>query len=144
MHYTFVGGDAAAPRVELHWRVHWSERGFSDELLRTAADERDGLRRADPVHEFALLLLIFARDGLYGPRLVTDIAAWWDGLGDRVTPGALDGIVARNPALRRSLVAALECLHRFVGVRASRCLTDAAADRSTLRAVALADPSDSG
>jgi Uncharacterised nucleotidyltransferase len=26
MHYTFGGGDAAAPRVELHWRVHASER----------------------------------------------------------------------------------------------------------------------
>jgi Uncharacterised nucleotidyltransferase len=26
MHYTFIGGDASAPRIELHWRVHWSER----------------------------------------------------------------------------------------------------------------------
>jgi hypothetical protein len=140
MHYTFTSEDAAAPRVELHWRVHWSERGFSDELLRTATEAPDGLRRADPVHEFALLLLIYSRDGLYGPRLVADIAAWWDQLGDQVGPGALDGIVARNPALRRSIVAALECLQRFVGVPARRTLTDAAADRSTRRAVALADP----
>ena len=140
MHYTFTSDSPASPRVELHWRVHWSERGFSDELLRTAAEAPDGLRRADPVHEFALLLLIYARDGLYGPRLVSDIAAWWDRLGDRLAPGALDGIVARNPALRRSLVAALECLRRFVGVPARPVLTDAAADRSTRRAVALADP----
>jgi hypothetical protein len=48
--------------------------------------------------------------------------------------------VARSPALRRSIVAALECLRRFVGVRAGRVLTDAPADRSALRAVALADP----
>jgi hypothetical protein len=140
MHYTLTGEGAAAPRVELHWRVHWSERSFSDELLRSATAGPDGLRRADPVHEFALLLLIYARDGLYGPRLVTDITAWWDQLGDRLLPGALDGIVARNPALRRSIVAALECLQRFVGVSASRTLSDAAADRSTRRAVALADP----
>jgi Uncharacterised nucleotidyltransferase len=140
MHYTFEGADAAAPRVELHWRVHWSEQGFSEELLRTTTEAPDGLRRADLAHEFALLLVIYARDGLYGPRLVTDIAAWWDRFGDQVGPGALDGIVTRNPALRRSIVAALECLRRFVGVRASRVLTDAAADRNTRRAVALADP----
>jgi hypothetical protein len=140
MHYTFGGRDAATPRVELHWRVHPSERGFSEELLRSAKEAPDGLRRADPVHEFALLLLIYARDGLYGPRLVADIAAWWDQLGDRLAPGALDGIVARNPALRRSLVAALECLRLFVGVQATHVLTDAAADRSARRAIALADP----
>jgi hypothetical protein len=140
MHYTFAGGDAAAPRVELHWRVHPSERGFSEELLRAATESPDGLKRAGPVHEFALLLLIYARDGLYGPRLVADIAAWWDQFGDAICSGALDGIVARNPALRRSIVAALECLRRVVGVRAARVLTDAAADRSTRRAVAVADP----
>jgi hypothetical protein len=140
MHYTFGGGDAAAPRVELHWRVHASERSLSDELLRAATEAPDGLRRADPAHELALLLVIYARDGLYGPRLVTDIAASWDRFGARVPSGALDAIVARNPALRRSIVAALECLRRFVGVRAGRVLANAAADRSALRAVALADP----
>jgi Uncharacterised nucleotidyltransferase len=140
MHYTFGGGDAGAPRVELHRRVHASERSLSQELLRAATEAPDGLRRADPAHELALLLVIYAPDGLYGPRLVTDIATWWDRFGDQVPSGALDAIVARNPALRRSIVAALECLHRFVGVRAGRVLTAAAADRSALRAVALADP----
>jgi hypothetical protein len=140
MHYTFAGGDPAEPRVELHWRVHPAERGFSEELLRAATEAPDGLTRTGPVHEFALLLLIYARDGLYGPRLVTDIAAWWDRFGDSVPRGALDGIVARNPALRRSIAAALACLRRFAGVRATRVLTDAVADRSTRRAVALADP----
>jgi hypothetical protein len=53
---------------------------------------------------------------------------------------ALDSIVGRNPALRRSPVAALECLRRFVGVRARHVLTDAAPDRSTRRVVGLADP----
>lgn len=66
--------------------------------------------------------------------------AWWDQLGDRLPHGALDGIVARDPALRRSIVAALECLRRFVGVPAISTLSDVAADRSTRRAVALADP----
>ena len=140
MHYTLRGDDAATPRVEVHWRVHWSERSFSGELLRSATEAPDHLRRADPAREFALLLLIYARDGLYGPRLVTDLAAWWDRLGDRLAPGALDSIVERNPALRRSLVAALECLQRFVAVPACCTLTDATADRSTRRAVALAHP----
>jgi hypothetical protein len=140
MHYMFIRGDAGAPRVELHWRVHWSERSFSDELLRSSTEAADGLRRAKPAQEFALLLLIYARDGLYGPRLVADIATWWDELGDQLPPGALDGIVARNPAVRRSLIAALECLRRFVGVPASHVLTDAAPDRSTRRAIAVADP----
>ena len=69
MHYTFASGDPAAPRVELHWRVHWSERSFSEEVLHAAKEAPDGLRRPDPVHELTLLLLVYARDGLYGPRL---------------------------------------------------------------------------
>jgi hypothetical protein len=140
MHYTFIRGDVGSPRVELHWRVHWSERTFSEELLRSLTEAADGLPRAKPAYEFALLLLILARDGLYGPRLVVDIAAWWDRFGDQLPPGVLDGIVARNPAVRRSLVAALECLERFVGVAAHHILTDAAPDRSTRRVVAIADP----
>lgn len=140
LHYTFLDSGAVPIRAELHWRVHWSESGFSDELLGASAKAPDGLRRAEPAHELALLLLIFARDGLYGPRLVTDIAAWWDQLGDQLAPGALDGIVLRYPSLRRSLVAGLLCAERFVGVPASRVLTDAAADHSTRRAVAMADP----
>jgi hypothetical protein len=140
MHYMFIPGAADSPRVELHWRVHWSERSFSEDLLRSSTEAPDGLRRAGPAQELALLLLIYARDGLYGPRLVADIAAWWDELGHQLPPGALDDVVASNPALRRSLVAALECLQRFVGVRARHLLTDAAPDRSTRRAIALADP----
>jgi hypothetical protein len=85
-------------------------------------------------------LVIFARDSLYGPRLVTDIAAWWDRFGDRVAPGALDGIVARHPSLTRAVVAGLLCAERFVGVPAGRLLADPAGDRSTRRAVATADP----
>jgi hypothetical protein len=95
MHYTFGAGDAAAPRVELHWRVYASERSLSDELLHVATEAPDGLRRADPAHELALLLVIYGCDGLYGPRLVTDIAAWWDRCGDQVASGALDTIVAQ-------------------------------------------------
>jgi hypothetical protein len=140
MHYTFTGGDAGSPRVELHWRVRWAEQGFSDELLNTATEAPDGLRRAEPAHELALLLLIYARDGLYGPRLLADIAAWWDELGDQLAPAALDGIVARYPSLRRSLVAGIACLERFVAVPAGAVLTDAALDRSARWAVALADP----
>ena len=140
LHYRLEGDDAAMARVELHWRVHWSEREFSEEALRTATVGQDGLRRAEPAHELALLLLFFARDGLHAPRLAADIATWWDKLGDRVGPGPLDGIAARHPSLRRSLVAALASLERSVGVPARAVLTDMAADRSTRFAIALADP----
>jgi Uncharacterised nucleotidyltransferase len=140
LHYTFEGGGAVPARIELHWRIHWAEQGFSDELLGASPEAPDGLRRAEPAHEFALLLLIYARDGLYGPRLATDIAAWWDHFGERLAPGALDGIVARRPSLRRSIVAALICLERFLGVHARGVLTDATPDRSARWAVALADP----
>jgi hypothetical protein len=140
LHYTFERGGAVPARVELHWRIHPSERGFSDELLLASAEAPDGLRRAEPAHELALLLLIYARDGLHGPRLATDVAAWWDRFGHRLASGALDGIAARHPSLRRSLVAALVSLERFLGVQARGVLTDATPDRSTRWALTLADP----
>jgi hypothetical protein len=139
LHYTFLGGEPPV-RAELHWRVHWSDRSFSDELIRSATRAPDGLLRAEPAHELALLLLIFARDALLGPRLAADVAAWWDRLGDRLAPGALDGIVARHPSLRRWFVAAVACLEPLLGVAARDVLTDARTDRSTRWAAALADP----
>jgi|SRR5215211_2200776 len=140
LHHTFGTGGRASLRVELHWRVHWSEQAFSEELLRASSPSSDGFRRAAPTHELGLLLLIFARDSLYGPRILADIATWWDRLGDRLPRGALDGIVARHRSLRRFLVAGAMCAERFVGVPAGRILTDVAADASTRRAVGLADP----
>jgi Uncharacterised nucleotidyltransferase len=139
-HYTFVENGPAAIPVDLHWRIHWAEHGFSDELLGASSTAPDGLRRAEPAHELALLLVIFARDSLYGPRLVTDIAAWWDQFGEELPPGALDGIVARHPSLKRAVVAGLMCAERFVGVPAGRLLSNPVGDRSTRRAVAVADP----
>jgi hypothetical protein len=139
-HYTFVDSGPVAVPVDLHWRIHWAEHGFSEEVLRASAEASDGLRRAEPAHELALLLAIFARDSLYGPRLVTDIAASWDQLGDQLAPGALDAIVARHPSLKRAIVAGLICAERFVGVPAARLLSHPAGDRSTRRAVASADP----
>jgi hypothetical protein len=120
MHYTFGSGEGAAPRVELHWRVHASERSLSQELLRAATEAPDGLKRADPAHELALLLVIYARDGLYGPRLVTDIAAWWDRFGAQVPSGALDAVAARNPALAdRSLRRSSACAASWASARAA-------------------------
>jgi hypothetical protein len=140
MHYTFVDPGALPVRIELHWRVHWAEHGFSGEVLSAARAAPDGLRRAFPAHELALLLLILARDSLYGPRLLTDIATWWDRLGAELAPGALDAIVARHPSLRRALIAAALCAERFAGVPAHGLLTDTTADRSTRAALLLADP----
>ncbi len=139
LHYTFPAGDAGL-RVELHWRVHWAERGFSEELMRASRPAPDGFLRAEPAHELALLLLIFGRDGLHGPRLAVDIATWWDVHRSELEPSALDGIASRHPSLRRSLVAAAMSLEPLLGAWTSRLLSDAVADRSTRRAVGLADP----
>ena len=139
MHYAFFGGDTGA-RIDLHWRIHWSERGFSDELMSASAKGPVGLLRADPAHELAVLLLIFARDALHGPKLAADVTAWWDRLGQQVPAGALDGIVAGHPSLRRSLMAAVTSLEPLLGAPSRDVITIPAADRSTRRAVALADP----
>lgn len=140
MHYTLRGDDAGRARVELHWRVHWADRGFSEELLRAAPMAGDGFRRAEPAHELALLVLILARDGLHGPRLAADVAAWWDRMGEGLAPGALDGIAARHPSLRRSLVAGLAYAERSLGVPARGLISGGAPDRSARLALALADP----
>ena len=87
IHYKLEGREPGVPRVELHWRVHWSERGLSDEILDASSVATDGLRRAQPAHELAVLLLILARDGLHGPRLAVDLATWWTTSGRSRHPG---------------------------------------------------------
>jgi hypothetical protein len=104
------------PDVEVHWRVHWHERRFSEEMLAGSRMEADGLRRAQPAHELAALLMFWARDGLAGLRLAADVARWWDVRGDRIDQGALDDLSARHPAIRPALSAAAWAAQRALGV----------------------------
>jgi hypothetical protein len=139
LHYTFAGTDGGV-RIELHWRAHWCERGLADAVLDAAAPGPGDLLVAEPAHELALLLLVLARDGLHGPHLTADVVTWWDRFGDRLGPGALDDVAAAQPQLRRPLAAAVHCLERLLGAPPSCLLTDAVPDRSTHRAMSLADP----
>jgi hypothetical protein len=127
--------------VELHWRVHWYESGFSGAALARSEPEADGIRRARPADELAMLLLFFARDGFYGLRHAADIAAWSDrhGLADG-PDGVLDEHAARYPEMAPALRAAALSAERHAGVPAPALLSDADAlgHRGRL-AVALGD-----
>jgi hypothetical protein len=84
LHFTLRHSDL--PPVELHWRVHWDERAFSEGMLERAEPAGDGLLRARPDDLAAALLLFYARDGLHGMRIPADIAAWADRNADRTPP----------------------------------------------------------
>ena len=134
-----LAGPHGAPRVEVHWRTHWAEDGLSEDAIAAAVPAPDGLLRAPPAHELALTMAVLARDGLHGPRLAADVAAWWDRCGARMTPGALDPIVTRNPHLRRPLSAVAACLGPLLGAPPPEVLT-MRVDRGGRRALRLADP----
>jgi hypothetical protein len=129
------------PDVELHWRVHWFEEGFSAEMLARARPENGGPRRARPEHEFAALLLFWARDGFAGLRFAADVARWWDRYGEQLPPGALASIAARYPGLRPALTTAAWHAERVVGVPAEAQI-DLPRERWRRRAPAAARLSD--
>jgi hypothetical protein len=129
------------PLVELHWRMHWYESGFSAAALERSEPEADGIRRARPADELAMLLLFYARDGFYGLRNAADIAAWSDrhGLAD-TAGGVLDEHAARYPEMAPALRSAALSAERHAGVPAAALVSDAEAlgHRGRL-AVALGD-----
>lgn len=111
------------PGVELHWRVHYYEGRFAEAALRRAHRLVHGygrrLRRED---ELACLLLSYARDGFAGPRLASDLAAWWDRHGARLAlrpEGVLHSTLRYRPELRRAIVTAARVTERVVGVPAA-------------------------
>ena len=110
------------PRVDLHWRVHWYERRFSERLLeRKLVDEGPAARPA-PADELAMLLLMYARDGFWGLRLPADIAAWWDRYRDELGPDGLRSIAREHPELCPALAGAAMVCERVVGLPAERLL----------------------
>ncbi|MDX6637853.1 MAG: hypothetical protein QOJ01_1364, partial [Solirubrobacterales bacterium] len=134
MHDTLKSTEADLPRIELHWRVHWYEEEFSRELLARSRPDTAGLRQPAPADELAMLLLVYARDGLYGLRAPADIAAWWARHGEGARP--LDDHWTAHPRLRRPLAAAAIAADRVVGVPARALVPERALGWTTPRLAA--------
>jgi hypothetical protein len=119
---------AVMPMVEIHWRTECYSSEASTGGLARAALERAvpdvrgrGLqfRLAD---ELALLLLVYARDGMPGLRLPVDIAAWWDRYGSQLPTLPLQEIIDADPRLAVPLATAAALCERLVGIPAASLL----------------------
>jgi hypothetical protein len=110
------------PILELHHRVHWHADRFSAELLRDAAGSP---LRPSAVHELTALLLHYARDGLSGLRLASDVAAVWDSRAYELSPGALGAVARRHAKLARALATTAIAAERLVGLPGRWLLGDA-------------------
>jgi len=115
-HYGLLPQRSGMPNVELHWRLHWYEREFAQRLISRSLIGPDGVRIPSPADDLAALLIVFARDGFVGLRLAADIGAWWDANGARLRRPGLEGILAENPRLRATLLAAVEAAEALVAV----------------------------
>ena len=113
--------------VEPHWRVHWYERQFAQDMLARSGVSSEGGRSLRPEDEFVSLLLIFARDGYFGLRLPADIAAWWDTHGQALPAAHLDSVIEDYPRLRNPLLAAIDVLERETGLPAAEMASSAKA-----------------
>jgi len=103
LHYRLYPGGGTGPPIDLHWRVHWYESAFADELMDRSRRDGRGDRRPDPTLGLAALLLFWVRDGLIGLRYPADIAAWWDRFGADIERVGLQRLGESHPALRRAL-----------------------------------------
>ena len=147
LHHRLEHPAPAMPTVEVHWRAEWfSAHAPSGGFARAALERSDPApggqgRVLKPADELALLLLVYARDGLVGLRLAVDLAAWWDVYGADVGAAGLREIAETDPPLAAPLaVAALTC-QRLVGLPAADLLDLGPARTARGRlAVRLADP----
>jgi hypothetical protein len=104
------------PPLELHWRVHWHETGFSARMLAAAAEDPDGLLAPAPEHELAALLVFYARDGLSGLRYVADVVTVRESLpGGAAPPDVL--ATAGDAGLAPALTAAAISVQTLTGTR---------------------------
>jgi hypothetical protein len=132
---------SAGPNVEVHWRVHWNERGLARDLLAHAAPDHWRGRIPTPEDELAILMISFSKDAFIGLRYVADIAAWWDTHGESAGEAPLADTVRAHPELRSSILASARVVERLAGVPALAVHGQKA--RPSLRArlaVRLADP----
>jgi hypothetical protein len=105
------------PRIDLHWRVHWYEEKFSEDLG-ARSRKRGSFLEPEPVDDLAALMLFYARDGFYGLRAAVDIAAWC-AINRAVEQPWLARHCREYPRLRRALAAAAIATERTVGVPAT-------------------------
>lgn len=140
LHFVLTHESGRLAPVELHWRVHWYERHFAAErLLPRAVGSADW--RPAPADELACLLLLYARDGFVGLRQASDLSAWWDRFGERLSAGALDATLRTFPGLAPAIRGAGEAAQRIVGLPIRDVLSDSRRSRRRLRAAArLANP----
>lgn len=128
------------PPVELHWRVHWYETQFSEDMLARASPGCDDILRPETADLVASLLLFYARDGFYGVRFAADLAAWWDRHGRALPPGFLEPYPRRYPELGPALTAAARVAEAVAGVPAVSWLGNASVPtRRVALATRLAD-----
>jgi hypothetical protein len=124
LHFALVHERGELPRLELHWRIHWYERGFARErLLPHIADPTSSWRPA-PADELASLLLFYARDGFVDLRLAADVGAWWDVFGPALQPDGFAELLADYPALGHVLLVAVKVAERVVGTSTTHMLSD--------------------
>jgi Uncharacterised nucleotidyltransferase len=116
LHRSFAVRRGAQIRVELHWRIHWYESAFSEQLLALSRRGDSGLREPPPAHGLTALLLFWVRDGLIGLRYPADVAAWWDRFGTQIPPGAIAGVAAEHPRLGRALAVASATATEVIGL----------------------------
>lgn len=116
LHQAFLPREGPRIRAEIHWRIHWYESTFSEELLALSRPGDSGLREPSPVHGLAALLLFWIRDGLIGLRYPADIAAWWDRFGSEIAPDAIGDIAAAHPRIERALLAASVTAVEVIGL----------------------------
>jgi hypothetical protein len=125
LHLWFARADGALPVLELHWRMHWYETAFAGVALERSSIV-GGVRRLDPIDQFASLLLFYARDGFSGLRLVADIAAWWDRYGENAAPRErLERLIEEHPALAEPWRASLLAVAPLAGLPSQALPTSA-------------------
>jgi hypothetical protein len=141
LHFALTHEKGELPPIELHWRIHWYERGFARERLLPPVAGPQGDWRPAPADELAALLLYYARDGFVGLRLASDLSAWWDVCGDDLQTPGLQSTIRAYPALGRALIAAAVVAEKTVGIRADRILGETTEPGLRERAAArLANP----
>jgi Uncharacterised nucleotidyltransferase len=135
LHHHFRIGDGAP--IELHWRIYWFDRSYTDRLLARTV-RYDELWRPSAVDELASLLLFHARDGLIGLRAPADIAVCWARHHDSATVEGIRSIAREHPGLAPALAAAAESVSRVLDLDLAATIALPAIGRTAV-AVELTD-----
>ena len=129
LHLTLVHREPWAPRLDLHWRVHWADTTHAQTLL-----------EGRPADDLAILMLCYVRDGLVGVRLASDIGGWWDRHGAELPERAFEPLVAAHPALGPALATAVRASAALTGLDAEALLSPASLGLAPSQALRMTDP----